>query len=563
MLFVLRALLLQKFPQPYNAAVPANRSSLAQRPSEGWRAIGLAVVAGSLAAALVASAQAPTSAVDRAFRSFWSASTTAGAADRIDPVLKTGVSFEEALTRVRHGRDYDADVPRGLQFGRHRTFDSVEHEFAFVVPDNYDPSRSYQVRFQLHGGIARARPPVVNRIRVDSLPSGVEEISVFPGGWVRSLWWSATQADNLSRILDRLKRTYNIDENRVYLTGTSDGGTGVYFMAFRDPTPWASFLPLIGDMMVLATPAVRTDGEIYPGNAVSKPLYVVNTGRDRLYPAHVTQVYVDHLRKLGGTVVFRVYPEMDHSTAWWPNERPEFEAFVHDHPREPLPDRISWQTERVDRFNRAHWLIVDRLGAVEGESRLPDTNLLIRGREADFGLRINSAVDRGRRAHEVVAGSNAFQIGLRTGDRVVEMNGTPVETGRDIAQGMETWTEGERIRFVVERDGDRKVLEGVFEPAVVDVPPTPIFPRRKPSGRVDLVRRGNVVEASTEGVRAFTLLLSPSLFDFRRPITIVANGRTAFEGMVQPSVATLLKWASRDNDRTMVFGAEVNIELAK
>ena len=49
----------------------------------------------------------------------------------------------------------------------------------------YDPTRPYQVRFQLHGGIARARPPAVNRIRVDALPSGVDEIAVFPGGWVR------------------------------------------------------------------------------------------------------------------------------------------------------------------------------------------------------------------------------------------------------------------------------------------------------------------------------------------------------------------------------------------
>ena len=282
-----------------------------------------------------------------------------------------------------------------------------------------------------------------------------------------------------------------------------------------------------------------------------------------MYPAHVVELYVDHLRKLGGPVVYRVYPELGHSTEWWPNERPELESFVHDHPREPLPDTISWQTDRVDRFNRAHWLIIDRLGAVDGERRLPDTTLLRRGRELDFGLRVNWAVDRGRRAHDVEAGSNAFRIGLRAGDRFVEINGTPVETGQEIARQMGQWAEGSPLRFVVERGGDRVVLEGAFDPAEIEVPPTPIFPRRKPSGRVDLVRRGNVVEASTEGVKAFTLLLSPSIFDFRRPITVVANGRTVFDGIVEPGVATLLKWAARDNDRTMVFGAELNIELAK
>jgi hypothetical protein len=545
---------------------PASRSSSAQRLSEGWRAIGFAVVTGSLVVALAASAQESTStssAIDRAFRSFWAAPNPASAAGRIDAILKTGVSFEDALTQIRRGRDHDADVPRGLQIGRHRTFDGLEQEYVFIIPKTYDATRPYQVRFQLHGGIARARPLAVNRVRTDVLPSGVDEILVFPIGWVRSLWWSATQVDNLARILDRLKRTYNVDENRVYLTGVSDGGTGVYFMAFRDVTPWSSFLPLIGHMVVLGTKSVLADGEMYPGNAVNKPLYVVNTGRDRMYPAHVTQIYVEHLRRLGGSVVFRVYPELDHSTEWWANDRPEFESFVHDNPREPLPDRISWQTERVDRFNRAHWLVIDRLGSVEGESRLPDTNLLPSARVIDFGLRVNPTVDGGRRVHEVVAGSNAFRLGLRAGDRLIEVNGEPVQSGREIAKGLEAWTEGDSLKVVVERRGDRTVLEGIFNPEEVDLPPAPIFPRGKPSGRVDLVRRGNVVEASTEGVRAFTLLLSPSIFDFRKPITVVANGRTAFEGMVEPSVATMLQWAARDNDRTMVFGAELKIELGK
>ena len=97
----------------------------------------------------------------------------------------------------------------------------------------------------------------------------------------------------------------------------------------------------------------------------------------------------------------------------------------------------------------------------------------------------------------------------------------------------------------------------------MESPADVIFPRVKPSGRVDLARHGNVVEASTHGVRAFALLLSPSKFDFSQPVRVVANGRTVFDARVEPSVATLLKWAARDNDRTMLFGAEVNIDLTK
>ena len=90
-----------------------------------------------------------------------------------------------------------------------------------------------------------------------------------------------------------------------------------------------------------------------------------------------------------------------------------------------------------------------------------------------------------------------------------------------------------------------------------------LFPERKPSGRVDLVRRGNTIEASTQGVKEFTLLLSPDAFDFNSPVKVLTNGRVAFEGKVQKSVATLLKWAGRDNDRTMLFGAELKIQVGK
>ena len=31
--------------------------------------------------------------------------------------------------------------------------------------------------------------------------------------------------------------------------------------------------------------------------------------------------------------------------------------------------------------------------------------------------------------------------------------------------------------------------------------------------------------------------------------------------MVEPSPATLLRWAARDRDRTMLFGAELDIEV--
>jgi len=113
----------------------------------------------------------------------------------------------------------------------------------------------------------------------------------------------------------------------------------------------------------------------------------------------------------------------------------------------------------------------------------------------------------------------------------------------------------------VSRDNEPVKLSGVVEPGATPAP-WPLFVNKGPSGRVDVAREGNAVRATTRGVAEFTLLLSPGAFDFARPITVVADGRTVFDGRVERSVATLMKWAARDNDRTLLFGAEIHVTLA-
>jgi hypothetical protein len=114
--------------------------------------------------------------------------------------------------------------------------------------------------------------------------------------------------------------------------------------------------------------------------------------------------------------------------------------------------------------------------------------------------------------------------------------------------------------MTVLRSGHTVELSGTFEPQVVQAPSEPMFRRSGRSGRVDLLRSGNTVNARTRGVTQFTLLLSPDQFDFNQPVRVVVNGRTAFEGRVEKSLATLMKWAAPDNDRAMLFGAELTIK---
>ena len=158
----------------------------------------------------------------------------------------------------------------------------------------------------------------------------------------------------------------------------------------------------------------------------------------------------------------------------------------------------------------------------------------------------------------VMKGSNAESLGLLPGDVVESLNGRVIPDGVPLLDLLETVDAGTRIVLKVRRDASSLELAGVFQPQSI-ANTVSLFPRPRGSGRVDVVRDGNTVRATTRGVAAFTLLLSPDVFDFAKPVVVVADGRTVFEGLVKKDVETLMRWAARDNDRTMLFGAEIAV----
>jgi poly(3-hydroxybutyrate) depolymerase len=411
--------------------------------------------------------------VEDALRAFWDAGSTGEAEKRASKVVAARPSFDDVLSRLKAGRPYGAERTGRVELPttvRLHPLDNVAE-----VPPDYTPATRWALRVSLHGGVGRAAPapggdaprPLANRI-----PGG-PEVVLHPRAWAGIEWWKKEAVDNLYTLVDRLKRRYNIDERRIYLTGISDGGTGAYFFGMRSATMWAACLPLNGHPSVLANPDTGVDGELFAGNLVNCPLHAVNGGRDRLYPAASVAPLIEMFKAGGVPVSWQVYPEANHDTSWWPDERPRFEAFLAAHPRVAHPETVSWETERTDRYNRFRWLVVDRLGARASDVALPDIN--------QFSPRPAMGVT--------------------------------------------------------------------------------LFERDKPSGRLDATRRGNRFDVKTRGVQAFTLLLSPEVIDFDAPVQVTVNGRRAFDGAVARDITTLLLWAARDNDRTMLYGAELHVTV--
>lgn len=368
--------------------------------------------------------------------------------------------------RLKEGRTY-LDEKRGEYALRWKSTSGPFFNNIVDVPDDYDPSKQWMLRVQLHGGVGRPSPnpqpgrPApgqgANRI------AGENQIYLHPSGWMQAQWWDEEQVDNILRAVDTLKRKYNIDESLIYITGISDGGTGVYYMALKEPNLWSSYLPLNGSLAVLRNPSNGADGEMHGNNFANANLYVVNGENDPLYPVAQVEPHMAWLKRMGVNLVFRPQAGAEHNTAWWPAERAPFEAFVHKYPRAAHPDALSWETERVDRFNRNRWLIINE---------------------------------------------------LRT----------------DASRATELTDLG-------------------------------FFQHTRRSGRVDIRRKGNTFDAMVRDVASFSLLLSPDAIDFSRPVVVTVNGKQVHNAAVRKDPVTMMRWAARDNDRTVLYGAELKIAV--
>lgn len=492
---------------------------------------------------------------DAALARFLTAANAIDAATSADAVVKSGATFDEAWAALRKGRTYRSDVAKGLVRGSHAVGD-LTFNYQLEVPESYSAAKPYQLRVQLHGGVGRP-DPTPRSSGIGAL-AGAEQIYLLPTAWAAAEWWTDSQLNNLRTLLDTVKRTYNIDENRIVLSGVSDGGTATYYFSMRDTTPFAAFLPLNGAIPVLRNTSMRVDGELFMNNMVNKPFFIVNGGNDPLYPTTLVEPYIRNMEKGGVEVKYLPQPDAVHNTAWWPDVKDTYEGFVTAHPRKPYPDTLTWESDLRANTSRAHWLVIDTLAAPQQAAAvLPDVNERVSAPVPDFGVRAS-----GQSVMSVATGSNADSFRLLPGDVVTKIDNRVVPKGMDFTDLFVISTPGSPMALTVTRGAQTLELKGTYQPTPL-VQRTPFFAHTRPSGRVDLTRQGNTVTVTSRGVGAFTLLLSPDQFDFSQPVKVVADGRTVFEGAVQKDLATLLKWAARDNDRSMLFAAELPITLTK
>jgi pimeloyl-ACP methyl ester carboxylesterase len=280
----------------------------------------------------------------------------------VDSLDLANYSFEDLHHLLANPPPKARDVPTGLLHDFTRDERHERFPFGLVVPDSYDASRAYPVVILLHGTVSRAKPKRTRKRRSIGEELLVEDvIQVFPAAWTEAKWWTPAQAANLDRIISKIKSVYNIDTDKIFLVGISDGATGGFYLSATHPGPYAGFVSVIGYPGVLKSSRVYLEENVYPINLRALKVLAFNTENDALYPADKMQYFVDSFREMGVDIEMVIDPLGGHDINALKRAIPAISSFVGMIRRTAHPDNITWLYEEGSKQHRFRWLIVHEL----------------------------------------------------------------------------------------------------------------------------------------------------------------------------------------------------------
>ncbi len=415
---------------------------------------------------------------EEVFQMYWT-SKDQNVRKSLEPKIQgLGFSFDSLYSKLKNGRKYSDNVPKGKLIRTHK-IQGKNHHYMIFVPSNYNPKYRYPILWDLHGGMGQPewkKPDGswsgYGKVTTEEYRSNL--ITVVPAGWWGSMWWENSQVENFRKILDEVKSTWNINENRVFINGNSDGAIATWFYAFRYPDPWAFYFGYVGFPARLTNNYLRPDGQMHLSNLEGQNFRLINGVKDQIVNIDVMRKYLKLFENIDVNIDYDEHANDGHDLRLTKDEKEDFGIWLRRYVRDPLPDKLSWATERTDRYNRHYWIIIEEL-----------------------------------------------------------FPSHPIDKSN--------------------------ILPRIYGKNVHSSPPPPA----KSWGQLKVNRKGNTIEVKATGVKQFKLLLSPEDFDLDSSISIIVNGKNIVNKKVEKSIETLLKWHTIDNDREMLFAAEMVINVVR
>lgn len=108
----------------------------------------------------------------------------------------------------------------------------------------------------------------------------------------REIGWKNEVADNLLALIADMVDKLPIDENRIYLTGSSMGGSGTWYITAKYPKVFAAAVPLCGGTDLKNAEILK-----------NIPFWVFHGDKDDMVPVERSRTMVKAIQDAGGTLI--------------------------------------------------------------------------------------------------------------------------------------------------------------------------------------------------------------------------------------------------------------------
>ncbi len=190
--------------------------------------------------------------------------------------------------------------------------------FSLYVPEDYDEEKPAPLIVALHGGSGHGRSFLWSWLSA-ARSCGALLLAPTSAGATWSLGEPEVDADRLKAMLEFVKERYALRDDRLLLTGMSDGGTFSYLAGFEASAPYTHVAPMAASFHPLVLEAVAVE------RVRAVPTYLVHGALDWMFDVDVARLAKATLEKAGANVTYR-----------------EFADLSHTFPRGELPDLLSW-----------------------------------------------------------------------------------------------------------------------------------------------------------------------------------------------------------------------------
>ncbi|MCI0741529.1 MAG: PDZ domain-containing protein [Gemmataceae bacterium] len=504
--------------------------------------------------------------LDELMKAYFDAADEEVRAETIDRLCASGATGRDVEKLLRAGRAYAKDVPTGWQALEIECLDGKRRPYHVYAPPDYDPGKKYPLVVFLHGGVSRANvpsPQEMERLRKDfekDVPPGF--LIILPTGAKGATWWDNIGTSNILAQVDSVKRRYNVDEERVFLWGFSDGGTGAYWMAMSRPTPWAGFIAYSANVAA----ADLGPYQVYPRNLMNRQLLAANGGREAslAYNARFAEQWVEQMRGAGAGIDWKGFPQAGHDPKYLAEDRPRFDKFISSTKRAAKRAHIVWETTNVD-VGRCDWLRIDEIKDVGNSHDMKEVNLLsFDGPPIPVDLLTNvdpKSKGPGLRVLKVVSDGPTAKAGIEPNDVIVKIEGLELKSLQDLdsifIDKVFPKKFGDPISGELRRGDEIRKFTIMSEKTSRQ----PVLKRKLLSGAAEARVQGNRIDVMVRNVARYTILIDREQFDLSKPIQVVTNGKESFQGIVEPDVRFLLTQFGADNDRSTVYCACIEVTV--